>query len=276
MKRKTIIPMLSLALIVLASCGGEETSSSGSNSSLESVYSCHTHTYDTNRWEYDESCHYHPTTCGHESELKDDHVFIDDGEKMVCAVCGYSTTSAKEIAFQNWKKGVLSSLEYSGDRTTTLDYSIHYTIENSGTSETNEMSTSIKETVSEDKLFASNQEMTQKQDNQSFGVSTISTSKIYDGDKYLISNNDSSVSSIVDRGYMDECMASYMFLPTITLYCLNGFVSNASSYTDCPEICASPIIYSGSESVTDCSVEIEETSLGITLTSKLKLLLYSR
>ena len=70
MKRLIFIFMILTALLaVLSSCG-------------------HEHSYEE-EWSYDESDHWHETTCSHGDGEKSAHIFTELGISSVCSVCGY-------------------------------------------------------------------------------------------------------------------------------------------------------------------------------------------
>ncbi len=78
MNRKLTLMVSALACsLPLCACGGGHKAPSSSSSS--SSLSAHTHTYASD-WTYDENCHWHASTCGHDDEVerKAKHTYEDE------------------------------------------------------------------------------------------------------------------------------------------------------------------------------------------------------
>lgn len=50
----------------------------------------HTHTYDTTKWTYDATMHWHAATCKHTDEISDVQGHIDENKDGACDVCDYA------------------------------------------------------------------------------------------------------------------------------------------------------------------------------------------
>ena len=273
MNRKSVIPILSLVLITMSGCG--KSSDSSANPSSDSS-SYHTHTYDTSTWKYNDTQHWHPTTCGHDSELKDDHVFIDDGEKKVCAVCGYTASSDKEAAFQTWKTGVLATLDYDGAYTSGLDFTFDYTLKKSNGTNKQNVTKKIKETVSDEELYACSYDFMEKSANEYYGAIDVFSIKKYDDNNYIYSSNGSTSSSsdyskIGDIEYLQSIKEYYVKLP-VAVYGYNKFIAYAENYIDCPSVIQNISLYFNDYAITDSNVNISQVDDSITLTSEISML----
>ena len=77
------IALFMTACIIVSGCGGDETGDDLN----------HTHTF-AEEWSYDDTYHWHMSTCGHSSETADKGEHIQDGDS--CAVCGKLMASSTE------------------------------------------------------------------------------------------------------------------------------------------------------------------------------------
>ena len=102
MKVSKILIGLLLVTTSLTSCGVANTGSNYSSQGSDSNFSTHEHSFSSS-YEYDETYHWHPSTCGHDVQGdKEEHTFIEEITNptyesggyttYTCSVCGYSYT----------------------------------------------------------------------------------------------------------------------------------------------------------------------------------------
>ena len=113
MKKIKLLGVLAIALTLgLAACnGGGASSGSGKGSSSK-----HVHTFDTTKWESDDTAHWHPATCEHTTQKGDraNHDFGDPtdvvpaecekagSQKVTCKVCNKEVTQELAALEHNW------------------------------------------------------------------------------------------------------------------------------------------------------------------------------
>lgn len=125
MKNVKILTILSLALgLAIVGCSSSTGSSTSTNpgkstTSVKPSTSAHTHTFDTTKWEKNETQHWHPATCEHTTAKGDaaSHSFVasttkqskqptctEEGVKYeVCSVCGYEKETKLAKIAHNFK-----------------------------------------------------------------------------------------------------------------------------------------------------------------------------
>ena len=122
MKQIKILGVLAIALTLgLTACGGGKSTPGGnSNASTPSGTSAptskHEHTFDTTKWEHNDTNHWHPATCEHTSQKGDNakHTFGDPydvvaptcteagSQKVKCTVCEAEVTQTIPAAGHTW------------------------------------------------------------------------------------------------------------------------------------------------------------------------------
>ena len=114
MKKLKILGVLAIALTLgLAACNGGGNGSGGGNSGSSSK---HVHTFDTTKWEGDDTAHWHPATCEHTNQKGDkaNHDFGEPTEKVdptceqagsqkvKCKVCGKEVVQPIPALGHDW------------------------------------------------------------------------------------------------------------------------------------------------------------------------------
>ena len=110
MKKIKLLGVLAIALTLgLAACnGGGASSGSGKGSSSK-----HVHTFDTTKWESDDTAHWHPATCEHTTQKGDraNHDFGEPSEK-VDATC--TTAGSQKVKCSVCNKEVVQTIDALG------------------------------------------------------------------------------------------------------------------------------------------------------------------
>ncbi len=114
MKKLKILGVLAIALTLgLAACNGGGNGSGSGNSGSSSK---HVHTFDTTKWEGDDTAHWHPATCEHTNQKGDkaNHEFGDPydvvqptceqagSQKVKCKVCGKEVVQTLKALGHDW------------------------------------------------------------------------------------------------------------------------------------------------------------------------------
>ena len=129
---KRFVKLLSLFIISCAffsSCDNDQSSSLNVNSSdtssdtIDITTSTHEHTF-ASTWEYDETYHWHPSTCGHNVRgNEENHIFTyikeNNKETYTCSICNYSyvvydTDFLYEISTNDGGEKYISIIRYTG------------------------------------------------------------------------------------------------------------------------------------------------------------------
>lgn len=130
--RKRFISFLisSLFVFAISACANSESSWQSSSSN-----STHEHTFNSNAWKYDNSYHWHPSTCGHDVvSNKELHTFsdwttnkepsyIEEGKKSrTCFICQYTQTEKIEKIAPPYNTDSSKTNTYYGIEITELPY----------------------------------------------------------------------------------------------------------------------------------------------------------
>jgi len=131
MKKIKLLGVLAIALTLgLAACNSSGNASSGSGKGSSSK---HVHTFDTTKWESDDTAHWHPATCEHTSQKGDkaDHDFGEPydvvqpdceqagSQKVKCKICNKEVTQtieAKGHTWGEWEIVTAAECETAGER----------------------------------------------------------------------------------------------------------------------------------------------------------------
>lgn len=130
MKKTTLLPVVGLLAGLLVACGGGNTPASSTSKGGATSKESHAHTFDTTRWESNDTNHWHPATCGHTTQ-KDStaaHTFVKDAEASKdatckadgvlvekCSVCNYVKRTVLPAGEHNW--GAAAETKKEGDTT---------------------------------------------------------------------------------------------------------------------------------------------------------------